>query len=1214
MPRAGARFNRSKGEGLPTSGSFDACLAFPADHGRCGDQDSQIVLESRLACAFGPVEGAPELPDASVHALALACFLTLLHRHTNQPSVCVGWWSRGSGLRLASCEFEDHTLLTDVLASLEQAPCGAVAAASADPFLPTVFGFCSRQDTDAATRIASLASLSLALIDDDTTATVRLTFDGQLFRAERMQEFLDQFQMLVAQAFALPHSRVLDYSLITALGQRLLPDPSVPIIAPRYPLLSEVFAEIAAAQPNDVAVSQAGQSWTYAQLERGSAEIAMHLCSIGVQPGDVVAVSGPRSFGVVSAVLSVFRSGATLLTIDPKLPLERQSIMLRQAGARYLLRVGPPAQIDASIATVIKVEPATGGMPDVPARRQPGPDLPALDPVGAAYIFFTSGSTGTPKGVVGTHQGLAHFLDWQRKTFEIGSGDRAAQITTLSFDMVLRDMFLALTSGATLCIPQEADVLDPAAILNWMAAERISVLHVVPSLLRAWINHAPPNLRLPCLRRVFLAGEPLTEALILSFRAAFGTAALLTNFYGPTETTLIKCFHPVLDVEPGLQPIGRPQPQTQILILNRCGQLCGVHEIGQIAIRTPFRTLGYLNAPEATAGVFVPNPFRADAQDKLYLTGDSGCYRTDGLLVMCGRMDDQVKIRGMRVEPAEIEAEIGRYPGIREAAVVAHENSSGSKYLAAYIVVLSTATDPSSTSTPGALVGEFLRARLPGNMVPAVFVVLDALPLLPNGKVNKKALKASAPPPVHAQAAEGALDGPRNSLEAELLAIWRNVLGHERVGVNDSFVEMGGDSLMAISALVRMQRMGISDAFSRGIFQGWSIRQISEMADGHSGSADAMTLPPKVKTNLFVNVLRGIMVIILVTGHWFEGLLNRLPESWHGAHEVMMPLFNVATPGFAILFGLTLGYVYFPRYQTDRDQAARTLRLGALLVFSGVLLRSGMDNATALLSGEVIDATLFFNTFYSAILYYAIALLTAPFWFRLILKSTQVYRTILLMMLTSYLLYQLALWLFLEHEQQGFIQLCRLMLVAKFNYFNMSVGALGGLAAGVYLHRWSLQKLPLHELSARLAVSGGAAVACGLVLLYAATGSFAAIHDAAIMPVWKWVFYAGTLLLSASLLSLALSVYEQSSMPVRVSANILGVLGQISLPVFVFHNMVLQFKALLISWGMASVPALILPLGVFLAGCAWMMWRLYRLYYGAIGERQAPLARVELSL
>ncbi len=1184
--------------------SFENCLVFPADNGFCSGQEQRIVLEAE-------VEKWTSLSDEKSHTLAVACFLILLHRHTNQASVCVGRWSHDTGLQPAAYEFEGNVDVEEIIAALSQNPLHERYQIDEDRRVPTMICF---GDRTACDEICRQASLAISWENVASSISVRLAFDGKLFLASRMQEFLDQYLLLANQVFASPQGSISGYSLVTRLGKQILPDPSEEIIAPRYPLLSEVFLAVSASSPDDTAVTVGGKNWTYAQLEQSSAKLAGYLCSTGIQRGNVVAVSGPRSFGVVSTILGVFRSGATLLTIDPKLPLERQVVILQQAGAKTLVRVGEPCSIDASVESVIPVDPDSGQVIGGELVALGDIQLPVLDPAAAAYIFFTSGSTGIPKGVVGSHRGLAHFLDWQRKTFGIGPGDRAAQITTLSFDMVLRDMFLALTSGATLCIPQESDVLDPKAILNWMASERISILHVVPSLLRAWINNAPSGLLLPDLRRVFLAGEPLTEALILSFRAAFGDKALLTNFYGPTETTLIKCFHPVIQVEAGLQPIGRPQPETQILILNRSGKLCGVNEIGEIAIRTPFRTLGYLNAPEATAKVFVANPFRSDADDLLYLTGDSGCYRTDGLLTMRGRMDDQVKIRGMRVEPAEIEAAIGRCPGVREAAVVARENSNGIKYLTGYIVPEHGGRVPAAEA-PITRVREFLLGKLPENMVPSEFVVLDSLPLLPNGKVDKKALKSiESSSGIQVNSRVDMKDGPKTSREAELLEIWKSVLGHDRVSVHDSFVELGGDSLTAISALVRMQRLGIADSYARGIFQGWSIRQIADMSDGLGDQAATLAMQPRVRTNLFVNVLRGILVVILVTGHWFEGLLNRLPASLHGLQEILMPLFNVATPGFAILFGLSLGYIYFPRYLTDRKQCVRALYWGALLVFAGVLLRGGISNSTDLLSGKPFDSTQFFNNFYSAILYYALALLSVPLWFRLLASASKVYRRILLMMAASYFLYHGALWLFLAHEQHGFIQLCRLMLVAKFNYFNMSMGALGGVAAGIYLYRWSLKKLPLQELAGRLAGAGVAAVAVGLVLLYGETGGFHALHDAAIMPVWKWIFYAGTLLLSASLLSRVLTLYEHISRHLRISINTIGVLGQISLPVFVFHNMVLEVKALLIFWGMNSTLALVLPLLVFLAGCAWVMLRLYDLYYGEIGSRQNALMTAEALL
>ena len=1178
-------------------------LVLPADIGRCGGQERCTALSSTLesqplreAIATGsPI--ALNLPE-----VALACFLVLLHRHSNQSTVTISVVGESGSAVPATFEFEDQTLFTDVLAAMPKiSGTQNSAEISLQNFdAPTSFVFQTLDAQKVDPKSIKSGGLCIICTKVESALKLQLIFDGQSFRVDRMQEFLSQYGQLLEQSVIRPDSRVLEYSLITPIAQALLPDPAQAIEIPRYPLLTGAFADAASKFPSAAAIRKDGKVWTYRELDRTSLNLANHLHQNGVRPGDVVAVSGPRSYGVVSSVLAVFRSGATLLTIDPKLPLERQTIVRRQAGAKILVRIGETKELDNHVPNVIYVDPAAGTFDIPPDGADEVSTLPVLDPTAPAYIFFTSGSTGTPKGVVGTHQGLAHFLDWQRKTFDIGPGDRAAQITTLSFDMVLRDMFLALSCGATLCIPAEEDVLNPSAILPWMAAENISVLHLVPSLLRAWISHVPSGLALPNLRRVFLAGEPLTDTLIRSFRDAFGTSALITNFYGPTETTLIKCFYPIVEPEPGVQPVGKPQPQTQVLVLNRLGRLCGIHEIGELAIRTPFRTLGYLNAPDATAQVFVPNPFRDDPTDLIYKTGDSGFYRADGILVMRGRIDNQVKIRGMRVEPGEVEAAIAHCSAVAEVAVVAHEHETNGKFLAAYIVPKNNVSEETGL---GAEVRDFLRQRLPDNMIPSVFVVMNTLPLLPNGKIDRKSLKV----PNQAPDADDAssltdLDAPKSDREAELLAVWRSVLGHSRIGVNDSFVELGGDSLTAISALVRMQRLGIPDLFARGIFQGWSIRQITDMTEGKSSDSQAIAMPSKVRTNLLVNVLRGLLVAILVTGHWFEGLLNRLPASIRGAQEALFPLFAVATPGFAMLFGLGLGYIYFPKYQTDPALAKRSLRLGAWLVIGGIIIRAASDLAILGMNNGLTDSTAFFNTFYSALLYYAIAISTAPAWMRFISRSSNSYRAIFLLMGCFYLIYQAGQILLLPLEQVGFLQLCRLMLVAKFNYFNMSVGALLGFAGGIYLHRWSTNGKNLTELAGPSAILGTIACSAGLLLLYDTTGSLAGLRDEGILPAWKWIFYGGTLLLVTAALSHVLTRYERLYRPVRTGLNLFGVLGQISLPVFVLHQLVLRLKALLVYAGMPDGAALVLPLIAFLAFCGWMMHRLYGLYYGTMQE------------
>ena len=1134
----------------------------------------------------------------AVHpAAAAACLLALLHRHSSQSPVAVGWFDSTGRWSALSVEVDQDTTLRALELALPKGLVSveAVTALPDSTALPPVqFVACTEQQADAAEVAVSSSQMGLVFVAQDSGSRIRLNFDATRQTPQATTEFLDQYAQLLRLASARPDAALVEHSLITEAGARLIPDPTASIPTTAYPLLGEAFVAAARRSPQAVAVRQRGRTWSYADLDESSAKLAAKICDLGVTCDHVVAVTGPRSFGTVSSVLAVFRSGGILLTIDPKLPHERQQLIAKQAGAAFLVRVGGSTPLDADIPVSLTVDPQTGFSDDLPQGSLHDPDrLPALDPGKAAYIFFTSGSTGTPKGVAGCHRGLAHFLDWQRKTFEIGPGDRAAQVTTLSFDMVLRDMFLALTSGATLSIPADEEVLDPTAILKWMAVEEITILHVVPSLLRAWTNNAPDGLHLPALRRVFLAGEPLTDTLINNFRARFGKGALITNFYGPTETTLIKCFNPIVgEPEPGIQAIGRPQPETQILILNKRKRLCGLNEMGEIAIRTPFRTLGYLNAPQATAKVFVPNPFRTDPADLIYLTGDSGHYRMDGTLVMKGRMDGQVKIRGVRVEPGEVEATLAKCPGVREAAVVAHQGQDGGKFLAAYVVF-----DENRATNDVAELRRVLKRTLPEALVPSVFVPLAALPLLPNGKVNRKELQPDMPSLQAGASAENAAQdlSPR---EAELLAIWQSVLGHQRVGVDDSFIELGGDSLTAIAALVRMQRLGIPAAMARGIFQGRTIRQIASVGVDSQAAETAAPMPAKARANMLVNVLRGMLVFILVMGHWFEGLLNRLPSSLSGLGEVAMPLFNAATPGFALLFGLSLGYTFLPRYTFDAPGVTRALYRAAGIVAVGVVVRSVTDLGVLSLSGKAIDSTMFFGSFYSALLYYALALLTAPWWFRFISRSRNAYVPIAALMLATFGIFKLAQAILLYREQEGFLQLLRLIVVAKFNYFNMSVGALAGLAAGHWLHGWTSRNAPMEQLASPLLRLGIALTTAGLVMVWMSTGSIWALHDAANMPLWKWIFYAGTVLLAASITSLVLARYEERSAVRQKALNLTAVLGQISLPVFVIHTLVLRAKALLVLVGVPGSLALLIPLAAFFGACYWMMRQLYEMYYG----------------
>ncbi|MDP9122221.1 MAG: AMP-binding protein, partial [Acidobacteriota bacterium] len=551
---------------------------------------------------------------------------------------------------------------------------------------------------------------------------------------------------------------------------------------------------------------------------------------------------------LIASLLGVFLAGGVLLTLDRKLPAARLRLMMEEAKAGCLVYVGEARPEDGWLRelgslTIVSLPAgrgaagATAGTAGAAGTVEPFHGAPAAafaDPLpdDPAYIFFTSGTTGRPKAVLGRQKGLSHFLTWQRETFGIGPGDRAAQLTGLSFDVVLRDIFLPLTSGATLYLPDEED-LSPERILSWLAARAITVLHTVPSLAGAWLSGAAPGFGSEALRFSFFAGEPLLDQVVERWRAAFPRTRVV-NLYGPTETTLAKCFYEVPD-PPALrvQPVGSPLPQTQALVLASTVRssadassrprgsrfiLCGIGEVGEIVLRTPFRSLGYLDNPFENRVRFRPNPFRLDADDAdgandandtndandvndvsdlLYFTGDRGRYRLDGTLEILGRLDEQVKIRGVRVEPAEVRALLCRHDTVGESAVVFREIQPGDHRLVAYVVL-----------RPGAVLDaealrRHLRQDLPEVMIPAAFVALDALPLTPNGKLDT----ASLPAPAWSGGGERA---PSTPVEEITAGLWAELLDLSRVGADDNFFELGGHSLIGAQLISRLrQALGV---------------------------------------------------------------------------------------------------------------------------------------------------------------------------------------------------------------------------------------------------------------------------------------------------------------------------------------------------------------------------------------------------------------------
>lgn len=663
-----------------------------------------------------------------------------------------------------------------------------------------------KQDTDNVYHLPNLSIFPIKLHNELAKFTftlyirsmkgrlhLNLVYQADIFYAERMHCLLQQFEHLLEQIVVMPDQSIHTYSLVTPQSRDRLPDPSAILDEPVQKTVCELFSDAAARSANNVAVSQNKKQWAYNELKNASLRLAVALNAQGVESGDVIAITGPRSFGLIVSILATLRAGAVMLPVDKNLPLGRQEIMLREARVSKILNVGGNIKLRSALK-ILSVDTETGRLKDNDINDEFNlDDLPVPHADGPAYIFFTSGSTGIPKAVLGCHKSLSHFLGWQREQFSIGPDDRVAQLTSLSFDVVLRDIFLPLTSGGALCLPEENDLINT---LHWAEREDITVMHSVPAITKSWLANALDDISLRSLRWLFLAGEPLTGALVRQWRSVFPQSGTIVNLYGATETTLVKCFNQLGDeIEDGIQLAGDALPQTQALVLQHNRQLCGIGETGEIVIRTPFMTLGYLNNLEENSLRFVKNPFRDDERDLLYFTGDRGRYRADGKLEILGRLDDQVKIRGIRIEPAEVAAALSQHNSVSDCAVLAQKNKVGDNVLIAYV------TRKENSSITAEKLREDLGEYFQDAFIPSVFVFLEQLPILPNGKIDRKALFVAN---LHDKEPTQNVVMPQTPVEKILAEVWQAVLGIDQIGIHDNFFDLGGHSLLMTQVVYRI--------------------------------------------------------------------------------------------------------------------------------------------------------------------------------------------------------------------------------------------------------------------------------------------------------------------------------------------------------------------------------------------------------------------------
>ncbi len=597
--------------------------------------------------------------------------------------------------------------------------------------------------------------------------------------------------------------------------------------------------------PDLLALIFEDQRRTYRELNNESNLLAYQLQAVGVGADTLVGVCMERSLEMVVALLAILKAGGAYVPLDPTYPQERLAYMLEDAQVSVLLtqtRILDKLP-DNAVKTIFCLDPGWNAAASV------YPENPRSDvqPDNLVYMIYTSGSTGKPKGVMNTHRGVCNRLYWMQQTYQLGVEDRVLQKTPFSFDVSAWEFFWPLLAGAMLVVARPGGHQDPAYLASIIVEQRITTLHFVPSMLQAFLQepqlehctslrrdysnfrpHTPATL---WLKRMLCSGEALSPELQQRFFERFPAHVQLHNLYGPTEAAIdVTYWECQRYSDLGNVPIGRPIANTQIYILNAALQPVPVGVPGELHIGGVGLARGYHNRPELTSEKFIRDPFSQDATARLFKSGDLARYRADGVIEFLGRIDHQVKIRGFRIELGEIEAVLSQQPAIKDVVVVANEDATGYKRLLAYLVARPQSVQPSIEE-----LRTYLKDQLPDYMVPALFIYLDALPLAPNGKVDRNVLPA---PDAARPELAAAFVAPSTPTEEGLAQIWSSVLGIDRIGIHDNYFDLGGASIQALEIISKAVATGMPLALEM-LFEHQTIAELAAAIDAKQITAKA---------------------------------------------------------------------------------------------------------------------------------------------------------------------------------------------------------------------------------------------------------------------------------------------------------------------------------------------------------------------------------------
>ena len=688
-------------------------------------------------------------------------------------------------------------------------------------------------------KVESKFELTLYALERGEDIELLLVYNAELFDEARMSMVLSQYAQLLEQVVDQPERGLSEHAL-AGPG----PDPAAPLAADSGYAGGTLTARHIARYGKAVALAGRSGEWSYEELDRRADHLAAILLAHGVQRGDAVALYARRDPLLVCAMLAVLRAGAAFAILDDAWPDARLAENFRAAAPRGLLLIGadaePGAELEkAAAAAGLRIRlPVTAELLGE-AGASPAADYPEVGPDDLAYVAFTSGTTGGAKAIVGTHGPVAHFLEWQKDTFELRQEDRFSLLAGLAHDPLLRDVFAPLWSGGALHVP-EADVIrDSLRLAKWLHDEQISVAHLTPAM--AELVTMAGQTALERLRYVFFGGDVLYAGTVRKLRE-LARDVHCVNFYGATETPQAMSWH---SLPPGCPlarervPIGHGIDGVQLLVVNTADRMAGTGEIGEILVRTSFLTQGYRNDTALSRERFCPNPFTQSADDRVYRTGDLGRYLPDGGVEIVGRADSQVQLRGFRIELGAVDAAIARHPAVRQCATVVREDVPGDARLVAYLVAA-----PGQAPTTSEL-RRHAQASLPAFMVPSMFFTLAELPLTPNRKIDRKRL-----PSPYGQEDSRTVVPPRTATEKSVAGIWCELLGLQTLSVHDNFFDLGGHSLLTIRAVSRLEN-ALGVRLNPGALIGQTLAQVAAAIDAEREPENAEGEPGSTVSRLY---------------------------------------------------------------------------------------------------------------------------------------------------------------------------------------------------------------------------------------------------------------------------------------------------------------------------------------------------------------------------